>query len=162
MYGNVFQGLLGVLKVGTHPPIYYYCDKPDYYGFEINDNWREIARRTDGDPEGYVKEVFGDMTAPLATSLIAKTTTGASSATYWCDYYYRTAIPEVPEPSRVCVPFFGGSWTFGSYCGPWCGVWAFAPSTSYWNYGARPLLHFLALHSLFAVFANVHFAADAK
>ena len=140
VYGNVFQGLLGVLKVGTHPPIYYYCDKPDYYGFEINDNWREIARRTDGDPEGYVKEVFGDMTAPLATSLIAKTTTGASSATYWCDYYYRTAIPEVPEPSRVCVPFFGGSWNGGSICGPWYGFWFYAPSSSFWFYGARPLV----------------------
>ena len=138
--GNVFQGLLGVLKVGTHPPIYYYCDKPDYYGFEINDNWREIARRTDGDPEGYVKEVFGDMTAPLATSLIAKTNTGASSATYWCDYYYRSAIPEVPEPSRVRVPFFGGNWVNDSGCGPWCGNWYFAPSTSYWYCGARPLV----------------------
>ena len=140
VYGNVFQGLLGVLKVGTHPPIYHYCDKPDYYGFEINDNWREIARRTDGDPEGYVKEVFGDMTAPLATSLIAKTTTGASSATYWCDYYYRSAIPEVPEPSRVRVPFFGGAWSNGSDCGPWCGSWNYAPSTSSWRYGARPLV----------------------
>lgn len=140
VYGNVFQGLLGVLKVGTHPPIYYYCDKPDYYGFEINDNWREIARRTDGDPEGYVKGTYGDMTAPLATSLIAETTTGASSATYWCDYYYRSAIPEVPEPSRVRVPFFGGSWLNGSACGPWSGRWTYAPSTSRWNSGARPLV----------------------
>lgn len=140
VYGNVFQGLLGVLKIGTHPPIYYYCDRPDYYGFEINDNWREIARRTDSDPEGYVKEVFGDMTAPLATSLIAKTNTGASSATYWCDYYYRSAIPEVPEPSRVRVPFFGGYWSRGSNCGPWYGSWLYAPSTSRWSYGARPLV----------------------
>ena len=140
VYGNVFQGLLGVLKVGTHPPIYYYCDKPDYYGFEINDNWREIARRTDDDPEGYVKGTYGDMTAPLATSLIAETTTGASSATYWCDYYYRTAIPEAPEPSRVRVPFFGGHWSHGSFCGPWYGAWLYAPSTSYWSYGARPLV----------------------
>lgn len=140
VYGNVFQGLLGVLKVGTHPPIYYYCDNPDYYGFEINDNWREIARRTDGDPEGYVKEVFGDMTAPLATSLIAKTNTGASSATYWCDYYYRAAAPDTPAPSQIRVPFFGGSWPGGSSCGPWCGAWSFAPSTSVWYYGARPLV----------------------
>lgn len=140
VYGNVFQGLLGVLKVGTHPPIYYYCDKPDYYGFEINDNWREIARRTDDDPEGYVKGTYGDMTAPLATSLIAETTTGASSATYWCDYYYRTAIPEAPEPSRVRVPFFGGSWNNGSGCGPWYGYWGYAPSSSGWFYGARPLV----------------------
>ena len=140
VYGNVFQGLLGVLKVGTHPPIYYYCDKPDYYGFEINDNWREIARRTDGDPEGYVKGTYGDLTAPLATSLIAETTTGASSATYWCDYYYRSAIPEVPEPSRVRVPFFGGNWTNGSTCGPWFGDWRSAPSPSPWRFGARPLV----------------------
>ena len=140
VFGNVFQGLLGVLKIGTHPPIYYYCDDPNHYGFEVNEHWREIARRTDGDPEGYVKEMYGDMTAPLATSLIAETTTGASSATYWCDYYYRSEIPEVPEPSRVRVPFFGGSWLSGSHCGPWCGYWHYAPSTSPWFCGARPLV----------------------
>lgn len=140
VYGNVFQGLLGVLKIGTHPPIYYYCDRHDYYGFEINDNWREIARRTDGDPEGYVKEVFGDMTALLATSLIAKTNTGASSATYWCDYYYRTAAPDTPAPSQIRVPFFGGYWSDGSGCGPWYGNWYYAPSASAWDYGARPLV----------------------
>lgn len=140
VFGNVFQGLLGVLKVGTHPPIYYYCDNPNHYGFEVNEHWREIARRTDGDPEGYVKEVFGDMTAPLATSLIAKTNTGASSATYWCDYYYRTAAPDTPAPSQIRVPFFGGSWAYGSDCGPWCGDWLYAPSPSNWRYGARPLV----------------------
>ena len=140
VFGNIFQGLLGVLKVGTHPPIYYYCDDPNHYGFEVNEHWREIARRTDGDPEGYVKEVFGDMTALLATSLIAKTNTGASSATYWCDYYYRAAAPDTPAPSQIRVPFFGGYWSHGSTCGPWYGYWASAPSTPYWSYGARPLV----------------------
>ena len=140
VYGNVFQGLLGVLKVGTHPPIYYYCDQADYYGFAIDEHWREIARHEDGDNEGYVREVFDNFTAPLASSLIAKVVTGASNMTYWCDYYYRTPINETPEPTRVRVPFFGGYWLNGSNAGPWYGDWHCAPSSTNWRYGARPLV----------------------
>lgn len=138
VYGHVFQGLLGLLKLGTHPPKYYFCDDPTKYAMSVTADYREIGE-CNIDAEGYVKSVLYNETAPFATSLIADEV-GASSATYWCDYVWRNAKPDAEESSRLRVPFLGGTWGDGSGGGPWFVSWSYAPSWSAWLYGARLLV----------------------
>ena len=138
VYGHIFQGLLGLLKLGTHPPKYYYCDDPTKYAMSVTADYREIGV-CNIDSEGYVKSVLYNETAPFATSIIADEV-GASSATYWCDYVWRNAKPDAEEASRLRVPFLGGGWSSGSGVGPWFVHWSYVPSRTGWPYGARLLV----------------------
>lgn len=137
VFGHVFQALLGVLKLGSHPPVYYYCDEPAKYAMSVTEDYREIGR-CNIDAEGYIKTVLQNETAPFATSLIADQV-GANTVTYWCDYVWRNAQGN-EEPSRLRVPFAGGSWADGSYGGPWYLSWYCAPSWPRWPYGSRLLV----------------------
>lgn len=137
-YGHVFQGLLGVLKQGTHPPKYFYCDDPAKYAMSVTEDYREIGECL-VDAEGYVKTMLHNPTAAMPTSLIGDEV-GAGSTTYWCDYVYRNAKPETEEASRLRVPFLGGSWYGVGNGGPWYVSWFSAPSRSAWYYGSRLLV----------------------
>lgn len=137
-FGHVFQWLLGVLKRGTHPPKYFYCDDPSKYAGSITDDYREIGE-CNIDAEGYVKTVLNNKTAALASSLIADQV-GASSSTYWCDYVWRNAKPDTEEASRLRAPLLGGYWNNGAVCGPWFVAWYYAPTWTLWNIGARLLV----------------------
>lgn len=136
-YGHVFQGLTGLLKLGSHPPVYYYCKDPAKYAMSVTADYKEAGRCLI-DAEGYIKTVLHDPSAPYATSLIGDEV-GGSSSTFWADYIYRT--PQGTEESgRLRVPFAGGYWLTGSLGGPWYVTWALAPSSAIWAYGARLLV----------------------
>ena len=138
VYGHVFQGLLGVLKLGTHPPVYYAADDPANYAMAVGSGYREIGRCLI-DTEGYVKTVLFNDTAQRETSIICDDI-GAGSTTYWCDYCWRNSQPATEEPTRLRVPFAGGGWNGGTYCGPWSVIWSYAPSNANWHCGARLLV----------------------
>lgn len=138
IYGHVFQGLLGVLKKGTHPPKYFFCDDSDKYAMSVTEDYREIGECLYND-EGYVKTVLNNMSAMMPTSMICDQI-GAGSTTYWCDYCYRNTQPDTEEADRLRVPFVGGSWINGSYCGPRYVSWYSSPSLASWNRGARLLV----------------------
>ena len=138
IYGHVFQGLLGVLKKGTHPPKYFFCDDPEKYAMSVAEDYREIGECLYND-EGYVKTVLSNMSAMMPTSMICDQI-GGGSTTYWCDYCYRNAQPETEAPDQLRVPFVGGNWNYGGVDGPRYVDWCCAPSNSNWAYGARLLV----------------------
>ena len=109
--------------------IFYTCDDPALFGSTeaalANYQERGDLPRT----EGYVKTLmvgeYGE-NMPIAV--------GASSSTYFCDYFY-TSIPESGQALRGVL--FGGHATNGTYAGLAFAYTSNAPSNTYANLGSR-------------------------
>jgi hypothetical protein len=77
--------------------------------------------------KGYIKEMIIDQ-------LIAKNTSGASSSTYWSDYFY-TSIPSSGESLRGVLS--GGSASSGTRAGFGCSYTIHGPSSTLSTFGSR-------------------------
>ena len=103
------------------------CSDPAKFSDQGYDGYRYIgdAPRANGYVKGIVFGEDGDI-VPIST--------GGSSTTYFCDYWY-TAIPDSGESLRGVL--FGGNANYGANAGLACANSFHAPSASIANFGSR-------------------------
>ena len=134
-FGNAFEWISDVLfkREGsgtTEDPysydIYFLKDPTQYSNGTITNNYTKLNFKLPT-ADGYVKKLGFDSRFPW---LRIPCEAGASSSTYYADYYYRPAY-------AVTAASVGGYWYGGSYCGPCCWHCNSAPSSTYVNRRAR-------------------------
>ena len=134
-FGNAFEWISDVLfkREGsgtTEDPysydIYFLKDPTQYSNGTITDNYTKLNFKLPT-ADGYVKKLGFDSRFPW---LRIPCEAGASSSTYYADYYYRPAY-------AVTAANVGGYWFDGSYCGPCYWNCTVAPSYTYVNRRAR-------------------------
>ena len=125
-FGNAFEWISDVLfkREGsgtTEDPysydIYFLKDPTQYSNGTITNNYTKLNFKLPT-ADGYVKKLGFDSRFPW---LRIPCEAGASSSTYYADYYYRPAY-------AVTAAVVGGVWYGGSYCGPCYWVCSYAPS----------------------------------
>lgn len=125
-FGNAFEWISDVLfkREGsgtTEDPysydIYFLKDPTQYSNGTITNNYTKLNFKLPT-ADGYVKKLGFDSRFPW---LRIPCEAGASSSTYYADYYYRPAY-------AVTAAGVGGSWVGGSNCGPCFWNCYFAPS----------------------------------
>lgn len=125
-FGNAFEWISDVLfkREGsgtTEDPysydIYFLKDPTQYSNGTITNNYTKLNFKLPT-ADGYVKKLGFDSRFPW---LRIPCEAGASSSTYYADYYYRPAY-------AVTAASVGGHWNSGSYCGPCCWSCYYAPS----------------------------------
>lgn len=128
-FGNAFEWISDVLfkREGsgtTEDPysydIYFLKDPTQYSNGTITNNYTKLNFKLPT-ADGYVKKLGFDSRFPW---LRIPCEAGASSSTYYADYYYRPAY-------AVTAALVGGYWYYGSYCGPCCWHCYGAPSGAY-------------------------------
>lgn len=134
-FGNAFEWISDVLfkREGsgtTEDPysydIYFLKDPTQYSNGTITDNYTKLNFKLPT-ADGYVKKLGFDSRFPW---LRIPCEAGASSSTYYADYYYRPAY-------AVTAAAVGGVWHYGSNCGPCCWYCYNAPSATNVNRRAR-------------------------
>lgn len=134
-FGNAFEWISDVLfkREGsgtTEDPysydIYFLKDPTQYSNGTITNNYTKLNFKLPT-ADGYVKKLGFDSRFPW---LRIPCEAGASSSTYYADYYYRPAY-------AVTAAAVGGNWDYGSYCGPCCWSCYYAPSGAVVNRRAR-------------------------
>lgn len=109
--------------------IFYTCDDPALFGSTeaalANYQERGDLPRTGGYVKTLMVGEYGE-NMPIAV--------GASSSTYFCDYFY-TSIPESGQALRGVL--FGGGADYGSYAGLACAHTHSAPASTYPRLGSR-------------------------
>lgn len=127
-FGNAFEWISDVLfkREGsgtTEDPysydIYFLKDPTQYSNGTITNNYTKLNFKLPT-ADGYVKKLGFDSRFPW---LRIPCEAGASSSTYYADYYYRPAY-------AVTAAIVGGSWCYGSYCGPCYWSCNIAPSST--------------------------------
>ena len=127
-FGNAFEWISDVLfkREGsgtTEDPysydIYFLKDPTQYSNGTITNNYTKLNFKLPT-ADGYVKKLGFDSRFPW---LRIPCEAGASSSTYYADYYYRPAY-------AVTAAYVGGYWVSGSYCGPCCWYCYNAPSST--------------------------------
>lgn len=123
-YGNIWQ-----FRDGDNIQKYqhYYCNDRSAYADKVYDGSYFKVGYVAGTAEGYVKTFGYD---PEWPEIEICTENGASSNTYFCDYYYAAEGGEVVF-SGGDVASGAGSGPFGRYCNN-------SATTSYWTFGGRP------------------------
>lgn len=125
-FGNAFEWISDVLfkREGsgtTEDPysydIYFLKDPTQYSNGTITNNYTKLNFKLPT-ADGYVKKLGFDSRFPW---LRIPCEAGASSSTYYADYYYRPAY-------AVTAAIVGGSWYSGSNCGPCYWYCSNAPS----------------------------------
>lgn len=134
-FGNAFEWISDVLfkREGsgtTEDPysydIYFLKDPTQYSNGTITNNYTKLNFKLPT-ADGYVKKLGFDSRFPW---LRIPCEAGASSSTYYADYYYRPAY-------AVTAASVGGYWGDGSNCGPCCWRCSAAPSSTSVNRRAR-------------------------
>ncbi len=134
-FGNAFEWISDVLfkREGsgtTEDPysydIYFLKDPTQYSNGTITNNYTKLNFKLPT-ADGYVKKLGFDSRFPW---LRIPCEAGASSSTYYADYYYRPAY-------AVTAAHVGGLWSSGSYCGPCYWNCYNAPSSTLVNRRAR-------------------------
>lgn len=123
-YGNMWQ-----FRDGDNIQKYqhYYCNDRSAYADKVYDGSYFKVGYVAGTAEGYVKTFGFD---PEWPEIEICTENGASSNTYFCDYYYAAEGGE--------VVFSGGIVTYGARSGPFRRDCSTSAASSYWNIGGRP------------------------
>lgn len=123
-YGNMWQ-----FRDGDNIQKYqhYYCNDRSAYADKVYDGSYFKVGYVAGTAEGYVKTFGFD---PEWPEIEICTENGASSNTYFCDYYYAAEGGE--------VVFSGGSVLSGSTSGPFYRHCNTSAGRSSWNFGGRP------------------------
>lgn len=125
-FGNAFEWISDVLfkREGsgtTEDPysydIYFLKDPTQYSNGTITNNYTKLNFKLPT-ADGYVKKLGFDSRFPW---LRIPCEAGASSSTYYADYYYRPAY-------AVTAATVGGNWSGGSSCGPCYWYCSIAPS----------------------------------
>lgn len=134
-FGNAFEWISDVLfkREGsgtTEDPysydIYFLKDPTQYSNGTITNNYTKLNFKLPT-ADGYVKKLGFDSRFPW---LRIPCEAGASSSTYYADYYYRPAY-------AVTAASVGGGWYYGGHCGPCCWYCNNAPSSAYVSRRAR-------------------------
>lgn len=127
-FGNAFEWISDVLfkREGsgtTEDPysydIYFLKDPTQYSNGTITNNYTKLNFKLPT-ADGYVKKLGFDSRFPW---LRIPCEAGASSSTYYADYYYRPAY-------AVTAANVGGYWYGGSFCGPCSWNCSYAPSVA--------------------------------
>lgn len=123
-YGNIWQ-----FRDGDNIQKYqhYYCNDRIAYADKVYDGSYFKVGYVAGTAEGYVKTFGYD---PEWPEIEICTENGASSNTYFCDYYYAAEGGE--------VVFSGGGVDSGSSSGPFSRHCNYSATISSWNMGGRP------------------------
>lgn len=123
-YGNMWQ-----FRDGDNIQKYqhYYCNDRSAYADKVYTGSYFKVGYVAGTAEGYVKTFGYD---PEWPEIEICTENGASSNTYFCDYYYAAEGGE--------VVFSGGDVARGAYSGPFFRHCNYSAAYSYWNIGGRP------------------------
>lgn len=123
-YGNMWQ-----FRDGDNIQKYqhYYCNDRSAYADKVYDGSYFKVGYVAGTAEGYVKTLGYD---PEWPEIEICTENGASSNTYFCDYYYAA------EGGEVVVS--GGSVGSGAGSGPFYRSCNYSAANSYWSLGGRP------------------------
>lgn len=123
-YGNIWQ-----FRDGDNIQKYqhYYCNDRIAYADKVYDGSYFKVGYVAGTAEGYVKTFGYD---PEWPEIEICTENGASSNTYFCDYYYAAEGGE--------VVFSGGSVNSGTVSGPFTRNCGYSAANSYWHIGGRP------------------------
>ena len=123
-YGNMWQ-----FRDGDNIQKYqhYYCNDRSAYADKVYDGSYFKVGYVAGTAEGYVKTFGFD---PEWPEIEICTENGASSNTYFCDYYYAAEGGE--------VVFSGGNVDSWSNSGPFCRACASSAASSNWYLGGRP------------------------
>ena len=134
-FGNAFEWISDILfkREGagtTEDPysydIYFLKDPTKYSNGAVTEDYTKINFQIPT-AEGYVKKLGFDSRFPC---LRIPCEVGASSTTYYADYYYRPAY-------AVTAATVGGGWSGGSNCGPCYWYCAYPPSVLNVNRRAR-------------------------
>lgn len=114
IFGHIWKQCDGVIvdvqssAAGGESKVYIF-KSPDRFSDRITEDAVYIGNQYRGD--GYLKEViFGDN-----GEIIAKSLSGGSSTTYFCDYNYNTGLPSTGSDLRTLI--LGGSAYAGTYAG---------------------------------------------
>lgn len=123
-YGNIWQ-----FRDGDNIQKYqhYYCNDRSAYADKVYNGSYFKVGYVAGTAEGYVKTFGYD---PEWPEIEICTENGASSNTYFCDYYYAA------EGGEVVIS--GGSVHNGTSSGPFYRHCAYSAGVSAWNIGGRP------------------------
>ena len=123
-YGNIWQ-----FRDGDNIQKYqhYYCNDRIAYADKVYDGSYFKVGYVAGTAEGYVKTFGYD---PEWPEIEICTENGASSNTYFCDYYYAAEGGE--------VVLSGGYVNNGTDSGPFYRFCAYSATASNWNIGGRP------------------------
>ena len=123
-YGNIWQ-----FRDGDNIQKYqhYYCNDRSAYADKVYDGSYFKVGYVAGTAEGYVKTFGYD---PEWPEIEICTENGASSNTYFCDYYYAAEGGE--------VAFSGGSVGNGTASGPFARDCNYSATNSNWAFGGRP------------------------
>ena len=123
-YGNIWQ-----FRDGDNIQKYqhYYCNDRIAYADKVYDGSYFKVGYVAGTAEGYVKTFGYD---PEWPEIEICTENGASSNTYFCDYYYAA------EGGEVVIS--GGSVNYGTISGPFRRNCNISATNSDWNIGGRP------------------------
>ena len=123
-YGNMWQ-----FRDGDNIQKYqhYYCNDRSAYADKVYTGSYFKVGYVAGTAEGYVKTFGYD---PEWPEIEICTENGASSNTYFCDYYYAAEGGE--------VVFSGGDVSNGARSGPFYRYCAYSAAGSYWRIGGRP------------------------
>lgn len=123
-YGNIWQ-----FRDGDNIQKYqhYYCNDRSAYADKVYNGSYFKVGYVAGTAEGYVKTFGYD---PEWPEIEICTENGASSNTYFCDYYYAA------EGGEVVIS--GGNVRNGAYSGPFYRYCYNSAGSSYWNIGGRP------------------------
>lgn len=134
-FGNAFEWISDVLfkREGsgtTEDPykydIYFLPDATKYSSGSITDDYVKVNYQLPPG-EGYVKKLGYDERFPF---LRIPCEIGASTTTYYADYYYRPGY-------AVTAAGVGGFWYYGAHCGPCFWYCGHAPSGTYVGRRAR-------------------------
>lgn len=123
-YGNIWQ-----FRDGDNIQKYqhYYCNDRSAYADKVYNGSYSKVGYVAGTAEGYVKTFGYD---PEWPEIEICTENGASSNTYFCDYYYAAEGGE--------VVLSGGNVAYGTYSGPFYRSCFDSAGISAWNVGGRP------------------------
>lgn len=131
-FGNCWE-VMGDVIFHNGQSTYYKCANPDKWvtNSTLSDDYIPL-RYAPSSTEGYVKAFGYDKRFPYSR---LTTKVGGSSATYYCDYFYRPPVTASPDTLREVL--LGGHFYGGAGGGPGCWYLDNAVSNSNWNIAGR-------------------------
>lgn len=132
IFGHLWQHIDGI---NIKDCVTYVCyDRTKYANDKFDNGYVALGYTNASSSDKYIKEVGYDNSHQLVAMPTVVGGTGASDSTYLCDNYWCST------GNRIL--FVGGSAsTGGSKCGLFASNCYYNSSHSYWNFGARLLIH---------------------
>lgn len=131
-FGNCWE-VMGDVIFHNGQSTYYKCANPDKWvtNSTLSDDYIPLCYAP-SPTEGYVKAFGYDKRFPYSR---LTTKVGGSSATYYCDYFYRP--PVITSPDTLREVLLGGNFNNGALDGPGCWHLYAAVSFSDWDIAGR-------------------------